>query len=173
MTGPMPRLLQRLDRNDRQLLGRWMLDEVSAPGTRFAWVAVTQLGSAATTIASALLVALVAFRGQPGGWFPGTALAVSHLMVQVVKRTVQRDRPSLRAVIACPDRFSFPSGHATSSLAVGLSLALLVPTAAPPLVALALLVGASRVVLGVHYPGDVVAGQLIAVTTVAVLYAAS
>jgi len=170
MTGPMPRLLQRLDHNDRLLLVRWMLDAEPAPGTRLAWVVVTQMGSAVVTIASALLWALAISPGRTGAWLPGAALALSFLVAQVIKRTVQRDRPSLQAVIACPDRFSFPSGHACASLAVSLSIGLLAPGAAVPLVVLGMLVGWSRVVLGVHYPGDVLAGQVIALATVGALY---
>jgi undecaprenyl-diphosphatase len=39
------------------------------------------------------------------------------------------------------------------------------PHASFPLVALAVLVGASRICLGVHYPGDVLVGQAIALGT--------
>jgi undecaprenyl-diphosphatase len=67
------------------------------------------------------------------------------------------------ALVHAPDRFSFPSGHAAASLSVALGL---LSTVAPPvgvaLVALALLVGISRCYLGVHYPGDVVAGWALA-----------
>jgi undecaprenyl-diphosphatase len=45
------------------------------------------------------------------------------------------------------------------------------PAWAAPLLALALAVGASRVFLGVHYPGDVVIGQAIAILTGAIVIA--
>lgn len=66
-------------------------------------------------------------------------------------------------------RGSPPSGHATAALAVALSCALAFPAFAPLLVPFAVLVGWSRVVLGVHYPGEVMVGQLIALGTVLVL----
>ena len=68
------------------------------------------------------------------------------------------------ALVQPPDRFSFPSGHAASSLSVALSVAaVLAPAASAALVALALVVGLSRCYLGVHYPGDVIAGWMLAV----------
>jgi len=63
------------------------------------------------------------------------------------------------------DRFSFPSGHSAAAMAVAFSFALALPVAAGPLLVVAVLVGASRVFLGVHYPGDVLAGQAIAIAT--------
>ena len=74
-------------------------------------------------------------------------------------------RGDLNAAIQEPDRFSFPSGHATASLAVALPYAVVFPLWAGPLLLLALLVGFSRVRLGVHYPSDVLVGQLIAIGT--------
>lgn len=98
-------------------------------------------------------------------------VVVSHILVQIVKRAVSRRRPA--GVIRCaslvrePDRFSFPSGHATASMSVALAYGTAFPTWAAPLLLLALVVGFSRVRLGVHYPSDVVVGQLIAVCTAA------
>jgi undecaprenyl-diphosphatase len=96
-------------------------------------------------------------------------LVVSHLVSQVLKRTIGRARPSHShvgaALVEVPDRFSFPSGHAASAMSVALGFAHAFPDFAAPLVMLAVLVGLSRVVVGVHYPSDVIAGQLIAVVT--------
>ena len=71
-----------------------------------------------------------------------------------------------------PDRFSFPSGHAAAAMSVAFIYANAWPSLALPLIAVAGAVGLSRVFLGVHYLGDVLTGQLIAVGTgAAVLHA--
>lgn len=96
-------------------------------------------------------------------------LVVSHLIVQLVKRIIGRRVPSramnCRSLIVEPDRFSFPSGHSAAATAVAFVYADAFPQLATILIPLAMLVGASRVCLGVHYPGDVLIGQLIAVLT--------
>ena len=96
-------------------------------------------------------------------------LVASHLAVQLVKRTVVRARPGESGVhapvVAEPDRFSFPSGHAAASMSVALGYGVTFPVLALPLLVLALLVGFSRVRLGVHFPGDVLAGQVLALLT--------
>ena len=98
------------------------------------------------------------------------SVVISHLLVQLVKRTVGRARPplgcDLSAIVRAPDRFSFPSGHAAASFAVALSYVIVFPRWAGPLILLAALVGFSRIRLGVHYPSDVVVGQLLATCTV-------
>ena len=65
-----------------------------------------------------------------------------------------------------PDRFSFPSGHATAGLAVAFPLYFaLPPLAAVIVLCLGLAIGVSRAYLGVHYPGDVLMGWVTAITT--------
>lgn len=66
--------------------------------------------------------------------------------------------PSARQLQRAPRTTSFPSGHAASAAAFATGVALELPVLAAPLGAVAAAVGASRVVTGVHFPSDVVAG---------------
>jgi undecaprenyl-diphosphatase len=56
---------------------------------------------------------------------------------------------------------SFPSGHATTAFALATLLSLWYPRGTAGLVALAALVGWSRVVLGSHFPSDVLGGAIL------------
>ena len=56
------------------------------------------------------------------------------------------------------DEFSFPSGHTLHAVSFGIVAAGWFPVLALPLALFAVLVAMSRVVLGLHYPSDVLAG---------------
>ncbi len=167
------RLLGRLDAHDRRLFLRWSLGQDHSRLARTCWKGLTGLGSAAFTIAAAILPLLTGSFSPRVAWRAGLALGISHGIVQIIKRLVVRNRPSTyrpdHSLVADPDRFSFPSGHSASSFSIAVAYATIVPAATAPLIALGMLVGWSRVALGVHYPGDVLAGQLIAVLTVLAL----
>lgn len=162
-------LLARLDARDRALFTRFAMRADAAPRSRSVWLCITHLGGVTGSIGLALLSALLPQGSLLLSWRALLALGLSHLVVQVVKRRAVRERPTSRlsfaSCIAAPDCFSFPSGHACAAMAVACALALGLPSLAPALFGAALCVGASRVVLGVHYPGDVLVGQLIAIVT--------
>ncbi len=157
----------RIDDADRRLLAAWCLRIDSPPTARRAWIGITHSGGAAATIAAVVLPLLIAPWPRAATLQVALALVVSHLVVQALKRAAGRNRPDIAALIRCPDCYSFPSGHATAALAVALGYGVAFPSAGIVLLPFGLLVGWSRVILGVHYPGDVVIGQVIAAASVA------
>ena len=129
--------------------------------------ALTHLGGATFSIAAtALMLAAPAPVWNAAGRRAAVALAGSHLAVQLLKRAISRARPrmpvGIQSLVEAPDRFSFPSGHAAAALSVALGASLAIPAATPWLLGLGAAVGLSRCYLGVHYPGDVVAGWVLA-----------
>ena len=70
-------------------------------------------------------------------------------------------QPDITVCAAPLDQFSFPSGHTLHATAFTLVAVSYYPALWPLLAPFALLVAASRVVLGLHYPSDVLAGALI------------
>lgn len=88
------------------------------------------------------------------------------LLYRALKHWLVRERPFIRhpgITLAMPplDRYSFPSGHTLHAVCFSWQVAAQFPELALIVIPFALLVAASRVVLGLHYPSDVVAGALI------------
>jgi undecaprenyl-diphosphatase len=166
-------LLHRLDARDRALFVRLAMRPSSSARLRRLWRVVTHLGGTWCSLAAATFPLRADGPMHEAARLALGALVISHVLVQAVKRTVGRARPSrgtsCASLIAEPDRFSFPSGHAAAAMSVACGYALVFPALAGPLVAVAFLVGISRVCLAVHYPGDVLVGQLIALATVVAL----
>lgn len=127
-------------------------------------------GFAATALVSLVLLIIPGTRQL--GLAMTVANAASHLIVQVLKRSVVRPRPDNSGVLALtlnPDAFSFPSGHACAAVTLAVTAICENPLSGLPALGLALLVGASRVYLRVHYVTDVVVGQVVGAVTAAVV----
>ena len=120
---------------------------------------------------AAAAAAVLWYRGLPLGaaLSPAFALGVAGTTVAIVKHVVGRSRPPVSLHLVSERDASFPSGHATDSTAILLTLALVIAvfvlrrplTRALTVAASGLLavgIGASRLVLGVHWPTDVLAG---------------
>jgi undecaprenyl-diphosphatase len=142
---------------------------------------ITTLGSpVAVDVVAALVVAALLLGGLLRPALVVVLARVVELGVETgVKFFVGRPRPVLEHPLATATSFSFPSGHAAGSAAVYGVLALLllraaataapdralprrvVPVAVAAILAFAVAVAASRVVLGVHFPSDVVAGLVL------------
>jgi undecaprenyl-diphosphatase len=88
------------------------------------------------------------------------------LIYRQLKRVLVRERPYITHVaIVCAgkplDRFSFPSGHTLHAVSFTLIAVSAFPALGLVLVPAAVLIALSRVVLGLHYPSDVLAGALL------------
>ena len=69
--------------------------------------------------------------------------------------------PHCWATLLPPDQFSFPSGHTITAFAIAVSLSRFYPELAPALLFCAISVALSRIVLGMHFLSDVLAGAVI------------
>jgi undecaprenyl-diphosphatase len=104
-----------------------------------------------------------------GRYRPAILLAVllvsERLAVAALKLGLDRARPDPAGHVVAVHTMAFPSGHSANAMALGLGMALLLPEPGRPRAAVivaallfAFLVGATRPVLGVHWPSDVVGG---------------
>ncbi len=131
---------------------------------------ITELGSTVgVTLVVITVIPLGLLSGRPGDGLAGAfTIGLSALAVAQIKVLVGRARPDLLDPFVVEAGFSFPSGHSTNGMVAYGVLAVLVGRIAPGrrwamavqclLAVVVLLIGLSRVWLGVHHPTDVVAG---------------
>ncbi|WP_393079171.1 phosphatase PAP2 family protein [Streptomyces sp. LN704] len=152
-----------LDDMDRRLLSAFQAcgtdPRVAAVARALSWS-----GEHAALWLAAGLTGAAVDRGRRGAWLRGTALTgTAHLASMVLKRIVRRPRPAHSApLVRTAGRHSFPSSHATSATAAAVVFGRLGARVVPPFAA-AMCV--SRLVVGVHYPSDVVAGVVLGALT--------
>lgn len=109
--------------------------------------------------------AAVVDRPRRGRWLAAAAVAPAAIGINfTIKVAVGRKRPLLEEhppLARAPTKLSFPSAHATSSLAAATALGRVAPQGRPALYALAAAICVSRPYLGMHYPSDVLAGAVL------------
>ena len=115
-----------------------------------------------------IMAAMLALFGGPMRWQAiGSAALACGSGIGVflaLKRSCRRRRPSSFDAPHCwstllpPDQFSFPSGHTITAFAFALSVGYFYPDLLPGLMFCAISIAISRIVLGMHFLSDVVAG---------------
>jgi len=161
-------VLSRLDAADRRMSRRIAVDWPHPP-----WLARPLGAFSLTANYGALWYAVALLPWLTGGRRPlatllyvGVAVTAVETLGYVVKHYVGRHRPSVADPthanqIPLPASKSFPSSHASMAVTATWTLGTLYPQWLPLLIATALALMFTRVYLGVHYAGDVLAGLLL------------
>ena len=161
----MNAMLAYVHHSDFQLFDR--LQGLRLPRWFRLWmVMATRLADGWIYLALAVALACGGGRGRRVMAAACVAASLGNLVLVAIKRRVRRPRPCdlaphLLYAVKPPDRWSFPSGHSQNAFSVGLLVALAFPAGAPLALGLAASVAASRIVLGMHFLSDVVAGALL------------
>ena len=120
------------------------------------------IGEHAAVWAAVGLVGAARDEARRERWLIGAATGpVSVVANYALKLSFGRERPILEdhpPLARAPSKLSFPSAHATSSMAAATALGRVEPRTRVPLYALAGAICLSRPYLGMHYPSDVAAG---------------
>lgn len=154
---------------DRQLIARALAARAASEDFTSILVTLTWIGSAYVTLGATALAAAINWlsgRRRSALWLAVT-VSGGRLLVDSLKLAMERPRPAFEPYAVPVSSFSFPSGHAANTMVAFGALALIaVPVrfrgwALAAAIALSLAIGATRPLLGVHWPSDVLAGWLI------------
>ncbi len=135
--------------------------------SRAYFAAISRLGDGAFWFAlMGTLIAFDGFAGLSASLHLAATGVIALTLYKALKRWTRRPRPfasdqRIHAWVAPLDEFSFPSGHTLHAVAFSLVAMAHYPALAWLLVPFTASVAASRVVLGLHYPSDVLAATVI------------
>ena len=157
-------VLEALQEVDRRLL-RAMRTRYHAPQIEETMKALGMAGEWGAIWVAIGVGAAAADPTRRNRWLRAAAIAPAAIGANfLVKLAVRRRRPRLRRLpplATAPTELSFPSAHATSSLAAASAMGRVAPGLRPPLYGLAAAISLSRPYLGMHYPSDVLGGAAI------------
>lgn len=150
-----------------------------SPGMTTTMSVVTELGGlVAVPVIAVLWAGLLWWRGRrrDAALLAATVIGAT-LLNTALKAVFQRDRPDFWEHLVVENSFSFPSGHAMASMSLAAALVVIAWRTRwrwPAIVlgvVYVLVVGISRIYLGVHFPSDILAGWCVALlwTTVVVV----
>ncbi|SIT12253.1 phosphatase PAP2 family protein [Neptunomonas antarctica] len=129
---------------------------------------ISRLGDGVMYILLGMLLAI--FEPQDGAAFFRSGLfafLIEFPLYLFLKNTIRRDRPcerlSVEVAVKPTEKFGFPSGHAAAAFVFASVLSQIYPSIALLAYSIAMLISVSRVVLGVHYPADIVAGAAVGI----------
>jgi len=135
-----------------------------APTSRLLWSAahLTTIGSFLVMGPLAVLVAIALYfggRSRMALWLFAT-IGSGRLAVEAIKLAVTRPRPPLADRLEEVTSWSFPSSHSAGTMLTCLAFAMASGQRGAPAagISVAILIGWTRLALGVHWPGDVLAG---------------
>lgn len=161
-------LLKTLSKVDRELFCRVYKYTLKRDCSKIVWLSRTGDGHLYFLIGMALWL----FEPDFGELFLYTTLMAYALelpLYLILKNAFRRPRPcdfllNYKSHITPSDKFSLPSGHTAAAWLMASVIAHFYPPFALLGYSWAALIGMSRILLGVHYPSDVIAGMLLGTT---------
>ena len=155
LSAPDYRLMRQINRWQAPRWVRWWMIISTRGGDGWFW-ALCGVAVLAAHDAHSYAACIAAALASAGGI----------VLFRTLKKAVGRRRPCTIephcwAHLLPPDQFSFPSGHSITAFAVAVSLGQFFPAAYPILLFSAVSVAASRILLGMHFLSDVLAGALL------------
>ena len=130
---------------------------------------ITNLGGVLITSLTVILIILFSRKARTSlGFELLVAMTICQIVVYSLKAILSRERPytileHLNTFGIDMKDYSFPSGHSAASFSIATTIALNSPKLGIYVFVLAIIIGISRIYLGVHYPTDVAAGIILGI----------